>query len=1289
MDNIKNFLKAIGFTLKDGESDLIYSKTYANFNNYEITLKLNEDDIAKSTIDYGDDIKYGRATTQNLHQKETFVVLECIDRLITKGYSPKEIIIEKDYPSGGKEKGQYLDILITKEGLPFYMIECKQYGNAYEEEYKKLNDNGGQLFTYFTNDRAVKAICLYSSRLFNGKIESNYCIIDTSDFEGSDKKDIFNKWNKEYTNSGIFDYLYGANSIGITKDQLKSLSEDKKLYNGFARILRKFAVSDLTNAYNKLFNLFLCKIVDEDKLYSDNEYKIQFQWKKEDTSYDVLGRLSNLYKEGIEKYLRIDVTDYSKDKFIENIEKLSAENKDLCQELIREFNELRFIKNNEFAFIEVFNMETFKQNSLILKAVVKLFEKVRIKYTDKQQFLGDFFERLLNIGIKQTEGQFFTPIPIANFIVNSIPFENIINNKIDNNDDKFLPYMIDYACGAGHFITEYMHRIEPILSKYSQKDMKTNLQVQNLKKWANNQYKWAEEFVYGIEKDYRLTKTSKIACFLNGDGDANIITGNGLDSFDSEIFQNTILYQDNNQAEKYNKDNPVFDCVIANPPYSVQDFKETLKKTNEEPYGEKNFSLFKDLGTNSDDIECLFMERTKQLVKEGGYAAIVISNTFLTNPGIHQKTRELILENFKIKGIVELGSGAFMATGTNTVVLFMEKRKQGDIDRIKNIIAKFKKNPENINFNNKTKIISQFLKDNYNELEFEDYVSMFTGNLTDKFKQSDLYEEYLDDIITNIKSSIDKKKDEKEKLKLQQYINDIQQGIVPVDVTKLIQIELKKIYNYLLNDDINTIVISAGNTKDEIAAFLGYKFSKRKGDEGLKELSDKIIKELDTYTNRNTINSMLYNPETLLDKTKINYYIYKNFLNKLTDEDIAYANKSVIKNNLSYIKINDLFEYDTVDFNSVLNMNSKKKINFKTNYPLYKLKNITKFIPGVTYNKADEAKSKTQNIILTADNITLDNEFTLQKEIYLNKNINIPKEKQLHKGDICIVMSSGSINHVGKHFYVLDDMPYYCGGFLNILRPTNNILPYYLHCILCSSTIKNNISIIANGNNINNLSSKLKYLRVPVPQDISIQQKIVDEFKKLELDKEKYLSSINEFKQSILLDLEKNKTPNNQKLNKYMQLEYGKALPEREREQGNFPVVGSSGIVGYHNDYMIMGPNIIVGRKGSVGKVYYIEENCTPIDTTFYIKINKDKIRLKYAYYILESLNLGNLNSGLGPGGVNRKTIHNKLISVPNLDIQDQFIKKIEVYEKQIEELQKEIDGIPAKKQAILDKYLK
>ena len=540
MFNFQEAIKVLGFCLKDGTSGLIYSKQYTNCNNYEITVDVNEEDYKKSEINFGKDIKYGRATTQDMHQKETFVVLECVDRLLNNGYSPKEIVLEKDYPSGRKEKGQFLDILVTKEGLPFYMIECKTYGDEYNKELRNLNNDGGQLLTYYTNDRAVKAICLYSSALIDGKITPEYKIIDTSEFNGSDKKDLYNSWDKNFSNIPLFKEPYGLNSKGITKDDLKPIVEDRKLYNGFARILRKYAVSDLTNAYNKLFNLFLCKIVDEDKLYSNPSYDIQFQWKKEDTSYDVLDRLSNLYNEGIDKYLKISVTDYAKSKFLEDIKTLSNGNKELGAELLKEFNELRFIKNNEFAFIEVFNMETFKQNSLILREVVKLFEKVKIKYSDKDQFLGDFFERLLNIGIKQTEGQFFTPIPIANFIVNSIPFEKMIEDKVNNDDAKFLPYMIDYACGAGHFITEFMHRIEPILNNYKETDLKSRPQIQNYKQWAQNQYAWAKEFVYGIEKDYRLTKTSKIACFLNGDGDANIITGNGLDSFDSNVFENTI-----------------------------------------------------------------------------------------------------------------------------------------------------------------------------------------------------------------------------------------------------------------------------------------------------------------------------------------------------------------------------------------------------------------------------------------------------------------------------------------------------------------------------------------------------------------------------------------------------------------------------------------------------------------------------------------------------------------------------------------------------------------------------
>ena len=1303
-------LKTLGFSLKDGASGLIYIKQYTNCNNYEITVDVNEEDYKKSKIDFGKDIddNVGRATTQNMHQRETFVVLECVDRLLSNGYSPKEIVLEKDYPSGRKEKGQFLDILVTKEGLPFYMIECKTYGDKYNKELRNLKDDGGQLLTYYTNDRAVKAICLYSSTVKDEKIEAEYKIIDTSEFNGSDKKDLYNSWDKNFSNIPLFKEPYGLNSKGITKDDLKPIVEDRKLYNGFARILRKYAVSDLTNAYNKLFNLFLCKIVDEDKLYSNPSYDIQFQWKKEDTSYDVLDRLSNLYNEGIDKYLKISVTDYSKSKFLEDIKTLSNGNKELGAELLKEFNELRFIKNNEFAFIEVFNMETFKQNSLILREVVKLFERVKIKYSDKDQFLGDFFERLLNIGIKQTEGQFFTPIPIANFIVNSIPFEKMIEDKVNNDDEKFLPYMIDYACGAGHFITEFMHRIEPILNTYKQSDFKTKLQIQNYKQWAQNQYAWAKEFVYGIEKDYRLTKTSKIACFLNGDGDANIITGNGLDSFDSDIFENTILYENLKGDDVYAKDNNVFDCVIANPPYSVQEFKDTLKKSNEEPYGNKNFELFKSLGDSSDDIECLFMERAKQLLKEDGYAAIVLANTFLTNSGIHQKTRKMILENFKIKGIVELGSGAFMATGTNTIVLFMQKRKIGELENIKNVLNGFKTSFQDINFNGKTKFISQFLKDTYEDLDFENYISLFKNNPTDEFKVSDLYEEYYDNVISKLENKISKTKKEAEKTKLQTKLQEYKTTIP--DLSDLITTELNKIYLYLLNDGINTVVISAGDSKDEVADFLGYKFSKRKGDEGLKELTDKAIKELETYTNRETINSKLYNPNLVLDPNKVNYYIYNNLLKgELSEQDLELMHKKVQK--MKYYALNDLFEYDTLEFDETIGMESKKKRKISSPYPLKRLKDVVDFISGVTYPKSAEVKQITKNKILPSDNISLDNELNIKKVIYLDQKLMLDDNKKLKKGDIYITMSNGSLNHIGKQIYIEEDLPYYCGGFMNIMRKkTDDVLPKYIHYILSSSIIKNAIEHIAKGSNINNLSSKLKYIKIPIPLDISIQNKLISDLDELNRYKEKLVEDIKNIEVSIKYIFHNLSTVKKISLGKIVDVVCGQS-PEStyyndekdglEFYQGminfGYKFINHSGIYTTKTTKESIKDDVLMSVRAPAGPV-----NINPFEKICIgrglaaLRVKKEYANIisqDYVYLYLkynQDLVLKGSKKGVGFKSINSPKI--KKIEFKYPTDENELInlnKALEKKETEIKILQDEIKKIPAKKQAILDKYLK
>ena len=90
---------------------------------------------------------------------------------------------------------------------------------------------------------------------------------------------------------------------------------------------------------------------------------------------------------------------------------------------------------------------------------------------------------------------------------------------------------------------------------------------------------------------------------------------------------------------------------------------------------DKSFDLYKDITDSSKEIEVIFIERMKQLLKPLGYAAIILPLSILQNDGLYEKARTIIFENFYLKGIVKLGSNTFQATGTSTVVLFLQKIK--------------------------------------------------------------------------------------------------------------------------------------------------------------------------------------------------------------------------------------------------------------------------------------------------------------------------------------------------------------------------------------------------------------------------------------------------------------------------------------------------------------------------------------------------------------------------------------------------------------------------------------
>ncbi len=158
------------------------------------------------------------------------------------------------------------------------------------------------------------------------------------------------------------------------------------------------------------------------------------------------------------------------------------------------------------------------------------------------------------------------------------------------------------------------------------------------------------------------------------------------------------------------------------------------------------------------------------------------------------------------------------------------------------------------------------------------------------------------------------------------------------------------------------------------------------------------------------------------------------------------------------------------------------------------------------------------------------------------------------------------------------------------------------------------------------------------------------------------------------------------RLGEVCSFEYGKSLPEKTRIDGPYPVMGSNGRTGFHNEFIVEGPAIIIGRKGSSGEVVWEESSCFPIDTTYYVKTDYNKIDLKWFYHILKSLNLNELSGGAGIPGLNRNDAYDKEIPLPPLEVQREIVAEIEGYQKLIEECKELIALYEAKIKKVIDK---
>ena len=160
------------------------------------------------------------------------------------------------------------------------------------------------------------------------------------------------------------------------------------------------------------------------------------------------------------------------------------------------------------------------------------------------------------------------------------------------------------------------------------------------------------------------------------------------------------------------------------------------------------------------------------------------------------------------------------------------------------------------------------------------------------------------------------------------------------------------------------------------------------------------------------------------------------------------------------------------------------------------------------------------------------------------------------------------------------------------------------------------------------------------------------------------------------------------RLGDVLKLEYGVSLPERDRQSGDVPVVGSAGIVGLHSESTVNGPGIVVGRKGSIGSVTWLDDAFVPIDTTYYVAPKQEDADLRWLYYVLGRENLSALNRATGVPGLNRDDVYALRRAIPPLPEQRAIADVLDSIDEAIERTEAVIAATETLRDSLLHELL-
>ena len=155
-----------------------------------------------------------------------------------------------------------------------------------------------------------------------------------------------------------------------------------------------------------------------------------------------------------------------------------------------------------------------------------------------------------------------------------------------------------------------------------------------------------------------------------------------------------------------------------------------------------------------------------------------------------------------------------------------------------------------------------------------------------------------------------------------------------------------------------------------------------------------------------------------------------------------------------------------------------------------------------------------------------------------------------------------------------------------------------------------------------------------------------------------------------------------------LRLEYGKALPAKNRIPGDVVVFGSNGAVGTHNKSLVEGPGIVVGRKGTAGSVTWSDSDFFPIDTTYWARVDRSRLSIKFAFHLLCNSDLPRLNTQTGVPGLNRDNVYREPVNLPPLREQRRIVDLMDSVDAAISAAQAEVEAAGELRAKVLEHEL-